>query len=73
MTDKADLDIIARDILDIDGGTLSVFIDAISGDCVSFTVVDGPKRMIGKRFKSSVNEIQDRINGGLPISTLELP
>lgn len=66
-------DIIARDIIDIDGGTLSVFIDAISGDCVSFTVVDGPKRMIGKSFKSSVDDLRDRMNGGLPISTLELP
>lgn len=66
-------DINVRDIVDIDGGTLSVFIDAISGDLVSFTVVDGPKRMIGKSFKSSVDELRDRINGGVPISTLELP
>ena len=65
-------DLTAGDILDIDGGSLSVFIDSIKGEVVSFTVVDGPGRMIGKGFKSSIDELRERLNGGLSITPLEL-
>jgi hypothetical protein len=57
-------DLTAGDIRDIDGGTLSVFIDSIRGDVVSFTVVDGPNRMIGKGFKSSIDDLCDRLSDG---------
>jgi hypothetical protein len=61
------------EIIDIDGGSLSVFIDCIKGEVVSFTVVDGPSRMIGKSFKSTADELRDRIDGSLQISPIELP
>jgi hypothetical protein len=64
------------DLCEIDDGTLSVRIENIcstpAGDCVTFIIITGPKRMLGKSFKASADEFRERMDGSVQLSPIEL-